>query len=215
MDRRINRILASAVALILWPLLSPLELAAQEDEKKFELFGGYSYLRVNTDLEGATFHGNGWIVSFTVPLNRWLGLTTEASGHYGSIDLPVFCDDPSLQLCIDLQEIGLNANQHTFLFGPQFRIFDNGKLRIQARALLGATRVGLDLPLSFTVDDETFNLDIDLAQYGVAAAFGASVDWKINDSWAWRLVQPELVLINLGGATTDQLRVSTGVVFSF
>jgi hypothetical protein len=65
--------------------------------QKVQIFGGYSYLRLdnNSNL-------NGWELSGTVK-GRWLGLTADFSGDYGS-------------------PFGPSTSLHTFLFGPQLSI---------------------------------------------------------------------------------------------
>ena len=53
-------------------------LHAQEETPKYELFGGYSYLRQS----GTNF--NGWEASGAYNFNRWIGVKLDADGHYWS-----------------------------------------------------------------------------------------------------------------------------------
>ncbi|MDE3135531.1 MAG: hypothetical protein KGL59_03065 [Acidobacteriota bacterium] len=74
-------------------ILMPCAARAQ----KIQLFGGYSYLRQDTN--AGKFNLNGWEASATVK-NTWVGFTADFSGHYGSPQ-------------------GTSTSLHTFLFGPQ------------------------------------------------------------------------------------------------
>jgi len=82
--------------------LVPLTARAQD---KIELFGGYSYMRVDaTPLlnpnGSSSFNANGWEISGQYKLKDWLGAVADVDGHSGS---------PS----------GVSTSIHTFLFGPQ------------------------------------------------------------------------------------------------
>lgn len=50
---------------------------------------------------------------------------------------------------------------------------------------------------------------------GLAASFGGSVDYRINDRLSYRIVQPEFLLTRCGGSAQPGIRVSTGIVFAF
>lgn len=68
--------------------------------QKIQIFGGYSYLHLDNPAGKANL--NGWELSGTVK-GRWLGLTADFSGDYGS-------------------PFGPSTSLHTFLFGPQLSI---------------------------------------------------------------------------------------------
>ncbi len=89
MLRRFSLLLAIA-------LLTSLSARAQDLGNKFEVFGGYSYMRVNNP----GFNTNGWELSGEYKFADWLGGVADFDGHYGS---------PS----------GVSTSIHTFLFGPQ------------------------------------------------------------------------------------------------
>jgi opacity protein-like surface antigen len=67
--------------------------ANAQDAPRVELFGGYSYLRVDAGL----FHinTNGWNASITGNVNNWFGITGDVSAHYRSgLDLYTFVIGP-------------------------------------------------------------------------------------------------------------------------
>jgi opacity protein-like surface antigen len=66
-------------------------------QDKVELFGGYSYLRLDNS---PSFNLNGWEFSGQYKFTDWLGAVTDFDGHYGS-------------------PFGPSVAVHTFLVGPQ------------------------------------------------------------------------------------------------
>jgi hypothetical protein len=60
---------------------------------KLEVFGGYSYMHVDS---APSFSTNGWELSGNYKFADWLGGVADFDGHYGS-----------------------GASVHTYLFGPQ------------------------------------------------------------------------------------------------
>ena len=86
----------AALPALLVVMLMPCAARAQ----KIQVFGGYSYLRLDTG--AGKFNLNGWEASGTVK-NTWLGFTADFSGDYGSPQ-------------------GASTSVHTFLFGPQLSL---------------------------------------------------------------------------------------------
>jgi hypothetical protein len=66
-------------------------------QDKVELFGGYTYMRVDNS---PSFNTNGWEFSGQYKFNDWLGAVADFDGHYGS-------------------PFGPHASINSFLFGPQ------------------------------------------------------------------------------------------------
>jgi hypothetical protein len=86
-----KRTFALAIMLLLGSLAA---LAQDKETPKAELFGGYSYLRVNPTATNAS----GWEASLNYNINHWFGVKADFDGHY----------------CCDGQHL------HDFMFGPQF-----------------------------------------------------------------------------------------------
>jgi hypothetical protein len=119
-----------------------------------------------------------------------------------------------------------NAKQHTFLFGPEVRVFATNRLTIKARALAGvAKRFSLLDPLSQPTDatppllrnPSILPADVPFTGVnGIAASFGASVDYRVNDHLLYRILQPEFLVVPFKTTYKDyDLRVSTGLRFTF
>jgi len=83
--------------LVIASLALPLSAHAQ----KAELFGGYSYVRLDTSPGSENF--NGWNASLDVNTFKILGFKADFGGTYAS---------PS----------GIGTHMYTFLFGPQLNL---------------------------------------------------------------------------------------------
>jgi hypothetical protein len=93
-------------------------LALSQDVPKWEVFGGYSYLRVNPGFGADGVDTSGWEAAANYNISHSWGLKADVSGHY----------------CCD------GEHMHNFLFGPQFafRSQDN-KWTVFAHGLIGAS----------------------------------------------------------------------------
>src|SRR5689334_17702392 len=102
--------------LALLALLFRPTVAAQ-DSPNLEVFGGYSYLRLTeqprTRLKSADM--NGWNVSLKLNVTPRVGLVTDFSGHYGQKEIT----SPALN------GVTTAARQHTYLLGPEVRMFES------------------------------------------------------------------------------------------
>lgn len=85
--------------------------------QKVQLFGGYSFLRLDTGAGKANLYG--WEASGTFK-KSWLGFTADFSGHYGS-------------------PFGPSTSLNTFLFGPQLSL-PVPVITPYVHALVGAAR---------------------------------------------------------------------------
>ena len=104
--------------MLLLGILSMLPLAAHA--QGFNLYGGYSYLHLDSAPNSANL--NGWDASLTDNFVPAVGITADLSGAYGSVN-------------------GVSgSNFHTFLFGPQLRF--PAPVSPFVRALVGGVHVG-------------------------------------------------------------------------
>lgn len=213
-------------------LLFPLSVVAQETPT-FEVFGGYSYLRLarqtNAGLEAA--NQNGWNTSFKLNFVPRIALVADFSGNYGQRGrTPLSLSTTSGQIT----QIGFKPDemrQHTFLFGPEFRLVRRNRLTLNVRALVGAAHTNrLVLQLNQPIErppDPFGNPQPSITQFTVgskiafAASFGGSLDYRITDRLSYRIVQPDILLTRYGVAaggehtTNADVRVSTGIVYRF
>jgi hypothetical protein len=167
-------------------LLGLLAAGAQaQNTPQAEVFGGYSFLRINP---GSGIPGEnvpaGWHASVAGNFNSWFGLAGDFSGHYKDI-------------------FGVNVNAHTFTFGPRFTARASDSVQPFAHFQVGGARIGAGIS-GFGGSDTSF-----------AAVVGGGVDVKLNDRVAWRVGQFDYVLTRFGGDSQHNVRFSTGIVFRF
>jgi hypothetical protein len=213
---------------------------AQQDFPRAEVFGGYSYLHIDTqgvtgssldalcnDVLGAgscppgTFqvHNgfNGWNAAAQVNANRWWGVKADLSGHYGT---PITLSTDAIAYLNSLGVTGLppKANSFSYLFGPVVSQRFN-RYTVFGHALFGANRAGVNVHVkvnqlqipAFTVSNTA-----------LAMAFGGGVDVKIARHFAVRGQADYLYtghdftdLIPNIAAHQNNVRASAGIVYSF
>lgn len=211
-------------ALAFLALAFPHTVAAQ-DTPRFEVFGGYSCLRLSNDsgLEPAGL--NGWNVSGKFNFTRRIGLLADFMGGYGQrtfAPYTLFLPLPGNPNPVVQTEPG-RFHQHTFLFGPEISVLRDGRWSVTARALVGVTqmntlvlplRVPIQLPLGANSETVTFSRRTIRGGEGFAGSIGAALDYRIMDRLSYRIVQSELLVVNFVGATPINLRVSSGIIFT-
>lgn len=147
-------------------------VAMAQDFPKFEVFGGYSYMRSDLNYDssvpyyedyyyqatnGKSGNLNGFELSFSYNLNSWLGIKADFSGHYGDHDL----NSSSVYEYTDYEDYygegeyyytdketykqtgTVEVQRYTYLFGPEFSYRGSSKIRPFAHALFGFSSADL------------------------------------------------------------------------
>jgi len=218
-------------------------LANAQDYPKAEIFGGYSFLHIDTQgIDGATLDDacntlvgpgscpagtflvkknfSGWNAAAQVNVNRWVGIKADFSGHYGK---PLTLSS-SAQSFLDSLGITIpfpNARSYSFVFGPV--ITSRGKRATPfAHALFGVNRVSTDaIPITVSgIGTVTIPSASDDA---FAMAFGGGVDVRLTDRFSVRLGQADYLYtghdfsFGAPGVASHQnnYRFSAGIVITF
>jgi len=164
-----------------------LGCAAQAQQvARWELFGGYSYMRLDTPALGFSDYSNtnGWNASVTGNLNRRFGIVLDGSGHYAS-----------------------NIGAYNIMIGPQItERRDKGKFF--AHLLFGKSddHVNIFEPQPFRTE---------FTGVGLAVAAGGGFDLYYKKRVTFRVFQADYVHTHSFGATEQNVRVSTGVLINF
>jgi len=188
----------SVFALPAAPRPKPLPASAKsgKDEEapgrqvpRYEVAGGYSFVRFVPGEPFDAFNGHGGTGSFTYNAAKWLGLTAEFGGYR-------FTTSSS----------GASGVFTTYLFGPRanLRRFDYFVPFVEA--LFGGASAGVAL----TGDQkrQTF-----------AMAFGGGVDMVISKNLAWRVAQIDYLQTNFTGSAVagngieNSARLGTALVY--
>lgn len=178
--------LTRKTALSLLLFLAPVLAVAQTGvAPRWEVFGGYSYLRLDSKSFGFASdytNLNGWNAAGTFNLNlKWSG-TIDLSGHYGS------------------QLSTLN-----YMIGPQYSWRrDKSKFFVHGLIGKGQNRVNI------TVGTQTH-----FESVGRAFAGGGGFDWDWSPRFTFRVVQADYLNTSTFGKSQNDIRVSTGVIFHF
>jgi len=184
------------------------ELVAQSETPRYEIFGGYSYSRLedssccSISLGGTNF--NGWNASLARNINRWFGVVADVSGHYSSES---FAEGFFLTN---------SANLLAYRFGPKFA--RRGRITPFGQAFVGGVRFhrkGIDFPgRSGRPAERTTN--------GLAITAGGGLDVRATASLAVRVIQAEYsfhgVSDTIGPSPVGNIqgvRLSVGIVLSF
>jgi len=162
-------------------------IAQAQDSPRAEIFGGYSYLRLDEDLNDDR-DLNGWNASFNQNIFKWLGFKADFSGHYGNSSI--------------LLGTGSDLNTYLFLFGPQFTLRKSERFQPFGHVLFGAVRVDLENDL----------IGIDAQDTAFALAAGGGLDVKVLDRVSVRLFQADYVLTRFADENQHNFRASTGLV---
>jgi hypothetical protein len=163
--------------------------ARAQDFPKAEVFGGYSYGNFGPAISGAgRTNLNGWNASLGVNMNRWFGLVSDFSGHYGSSNgtfpeffPPIACPPPGCPI-VTIKE---NDKYHNFLFGPQFSLRTK-KVTPFVHALFGGSRLNqsgtetITPPLPGT--PSTFNIFGSTTSFAFAG--GGGMDYRFTGKFA-------------------------------
>jgi hypothetical protein len=180
---RILAVLALAAVL-------PFQALAQ-DAPRAEVFGGFQYFRANTGVDVANFDHfnlNGWDASLSGYFNRFVGVTADFSGAYGS---PEFAGIP------------IHTKLHTFMFGPVLRLPNPTHLTPFVHALGGGVHTSVDAE------------GISSGNTSAAWAVGGGVDLNIAPILSVRLGQVDYLQTRTGGDSQNNFRYSAGVVLRF
>ena len=193
------------LAVIVAILYSAGTLAAAQDQPapKWELYGGYSFFYPGGDLNGVLPGGispvtsgldsnpRGIGASLTYNFNRWLGLTADVSGHWGS-------GESGLSAKID------DTGFYNLSVGPKIT-FRGRRFSPFLEALVGDHRL----------EPEAF---YDIDKLGFMA--GGGLDINLSRHFAWRLLRADYVMSSYRYGPSDTTpttdirgaRLQTGIV---
>lgn len=181
--------------LIVGVVLALCGSAFGQDVPRAEVFGGYSYLNVDTNGLSPRQSANGWEASVTGNFNRWFGVEGDFSGYYKIYPVNLFIVNLPLSFNVNVSDYGFLGGPRVS-FGPAF-----------AHALIGGDHL-TGSALGFSASQDS-----------LAGAFGGGVEFPMSGRWAVRASADYVFTRHniLGGPsfTQNNVRVSAGIVFRF
>jgi len=132
--------------------------AAQENPK-VQIFGGYQFTHVALDING--FNLNGWNASSSGYVSKYLGVSADFSGSYGS-------------------SLGVSNKTYTYLIGPVVRLPNRSKMTPFGHVLFGGAYLNVS-SLSIGGSDNSFSWamggGVDVYENSRVSVRLAQVDW--------------------------------------
>lgn len=123
MGESVIRILILVTSIQL--LLSCFTAAQEQDHSKADIFVGYQFTHVALGHDINSVNLNGWNASVSGYFNKYLGISTDLSGGYGS-------------------PFGVSTKTYTYLFGPIVRFPISSKLTPFGHVLFGGAHLNAD-----------------------------------------------------------------------
>ena len=210
-------------------LMAPL-LASAQSFPRVELFGGYSYLHLDTHgvtsstlqqqcaiLIGgpcpATFQihpgFNGWEAAAQFNANRWLGLKADLAGHYGTLFSAKFTGLPPLP---PLNFSSPPQHMYDFLLGPVVS-YRSHRYTTFVHGLIGAEHTGFG---SFSLQGFPLNLPASSSsRTDFSFVLGGGLDLNLVPGLALRPAEVDYQFVKSGSGHQNNLRISTGLVVGF
>jgi hypothetical protein len=207
------------ILLVLVIIASASIAVAQNDYKKWEIFGGYSHNRVDTGIgdndpdlgdiidEREGFHG--FNASVTRNISRYFGLKFDVSGHYKSRTVPI---------ATVTNAVDINSSFYNFLGGVQIK--DNATeatFKPFAHALIGAAhgrnRVNFRNDFCIAIVPSPCPVDFTDSDTGLAGALGGGIDIRATNRLDIRVIQVDYNPMHFNEQTLHNFRIGVGLVF--
>jgi PDZ domain len=168
--------------------------AFPQDESRGEVFGGYSYLNIDTNGLSSRQSANGWEASVSGNFSKWFAVEGDVSGYYkaDSVDLAA----------LELGTLEVRVTDYSYGAGP----------RINVRPFF--------IHALFGGDHLTGNaLGFSRSQDGLAGLAGGGGEWKVSGPWSVRASADYIFTRHniFGGpsVTQNNYRASVGIVYRF
>jgi len=163
-------------------------------DSRADLFGGYSYVNIDTNSLTSRQNANGWEASISGNFNKWFAVEGDVSGYYKSYSVNL----ENLSLGI----VSVKVTDYSYAAGPRINLRP-----VFVHALFGGDHLtGSALGFSASQD-------------GLAGLFGGGVQWKVSGPWSVRAsADYAFTRHNIFGGpayTQNNVRASVGIVYSF
>lgn len=164
--------------------LAGTSVRAQEN-KGFEISGNYQYFRFNPGSGASGINCQGGAGSGAAYLKASFGIVGEFSACK-------FTGLPS----------GVNAHAMSFLFGPKLYFHAHGRINPFVQGLFGSDRFSAGFTGVGSGSNNAF-----------AMAFGGGADITMTHNVSLRAVQFDYVYTHFGGASQNNFRLQSGIVW--
>jgi opacity protein-like surface antigen len=181
-----------AVATVCFAVLLSVGLAAAQEFSKLDIFGGYTYVNVDTnDLSSSRQSMNGWNTSISASANRFFAVEADVSGYYKN----------------NLESTGVDVRDYAFAAGPRVNLRE-----FFVHALFGVDHL-VGSYSSVSVSQNSFaslfggGVQINVARHW---AVRTTLDYVLTHHNIFKIIDP-----SAPNYTQNNFRVGGGVVYVF
>lgn len=186
----------SRLAIVLLGLCTASFCAKAQDFPAAEVFGGYSYLNVDTNGLSSRQAANGWEAGLDANVTRLFAVEAEGNGYYKNYNFDFGNFFPGIS------KVTVHVTDYSFMGGPRLNLRP-----VFVHALIG--------------DDHLTGsaLGVSVSQDGLAGAFGGGIQVRVGPRIALRPSADYVFSRHniLGGPayTQNNFRVGVSIVFGF
>jgi Outer membrane protein beta-barrel domain/PDZ domain len=159
-----------------------------QEGPRVEVFGGYSYLNVDTNGLSSRQSANGWEASVNGNFNRIFSIEGSVSGYYKNI-------------------LGINVRDYSYVGGPRFN-YRTAQATVFAHALIGGDHLSGNYS-GFSVGSQ----DGFAAAFGGGVQWNVAPRWAVRGSADYVLTRHDILAAQ--SYTQNNFRASVGVVYMF
>ena len=163
-------------------------------DSRADLFGGYSYVNIDTNGLTSRQNANGWEASVSGNFNKWFAVEGDVSGYYKTYSVNL--------KSLDLGILDVKVTDYSYAGGPRINLRP-----VFIHALFGGDHL-TGSALGYSV-----------SQDGLAGLVGGGVQWKVSGPWSVRAsADYAFTRHNIFGGpsvTQNNVRASVGIVYSF
>ena len=202
-------------------LLFCCSVAHTQNKPEWEIFGGYSFVRVSfgtlsvgsvptSNVISLHQNGNGWHGQLVQNVNSWVGGVIDFSGFYANptIDLTPFLTN---------EQFRTNLSAYSFLAGPRFAHRGPGPFSLFGEPMIGLVHDRFNVASLATISpglEAVLGLPFHETKW--AYSLGGGIDLRVRPNLAVRLVEAEWIRTHfpetLSKDFQNNVRVSAGIV---
>jgi hypothetical protein len=166
----------------------------QTDSSKADVFGGYSYVNIDTNGISPRQSANGWEASASGNFNRLFAVEFDVNGYYKTYNIDLNT--------LNLGNVAVKVRDYSYVAGPRINLKP-----VFIHALVGGDHLSGNAT------------GYSASQDGLAGAFGGGIQQKVSGPWSVRLSADYVFTRHniFGGpsVTQNNYRVGAGIVYSF
>lgn len=159
--------------------------AMAQEGPGFEVSGGYMYVRINPGAGAPASGCQGGAGTAALDLRSWLGVV----GDFGA------CKVTGLPT-------GTSSHEFNYLFGPRVSFRNYGRVTPYVQALFGGDHASASVTGLGSASNSSF-----------AMTLGGGVDFKLTHHLTFRAIQAEYFYTHYSGATQNNLRLQSALVY--